>query len=189
MVAPKNFDQANALISRIMENAGGSANAYEDLVAEKPEPVQEVPETTPAEPEITDEDRLDGGDICVNGIAILPEGRTWFGSPPAIDEAYEPKGIVDEAGELLAVYEALCESVDVGTPRDAKLESGTYRTELGGHNWMLKDPVKDRLYYQEDVSSTYEVIHEGDIFIWVMQISDNDADLGYIHEGFVFLHK
>lgn len=43
---PQNFDQANALIARLMEGVGGSANAYEEPIKEDPEtPTQGAPDT------------------------------------------------------------------------------------------------------------------------------------------------
>lgn len=187
----RDFDQAGALIKRLMEGVGGSADAYEEPIVG---PVREEPASRAPEPPVDDEDTTVsfGEDIgiCVDGEVELPEDRSWWTNPPPITDEYEPFDVVEAAEELKAIYEAIVNSLETDEPQPVQLETGQVMTERQhGRTWVVKDTVKDRLYCQENSGGMYDVVDEDDTFIWVMQISDHDVDLGYIHEGYVFLHK
>jgi len=182
MVDHRDFDQASALISRLLEGVGGSADAYAAPVAPS---VPTEATTFNSEPLPCD----DG--ICVDGEAQAPEdGRDWWINPDPVTDDYEVVGAVEDSAELKVIWEAIHDSFYEDVPKSVKLDTGTYQTEKQtGGTWLLKDTVKDRLYCQEHVHGVYSIVDPDDIFIWVLSLSNRDADLGYMHEGWVFLHK
>ena len=208
----KDFNQAQALIKRLMEGVGGSADAYG-------QPEVQPPVTTPAMtatparkmPTLPDlgtllqpqpllpttradeEGKFDEGyDICLEGMT--DDRDTPVGGMPSISPEYVPAGVVESSVELKAVFNGFLRAIATGQPQPVKLESGTYQvlrptSRLG---WELHDIGKDYLYLQEIGGYSLAVIphaNEDDLFIWVMRASNHDLDLGYIHEGYVFLHK
>lgn len=210
----KDFNQAQALIRRLMEGVGGSADAYGQPEVQPPVatptmaaaparkmPVipdlaallQAQPQPLPAQPAdmSADEEIDEGYDICLEGMTDDERDIPVGGMPP-IDANYTPSGVVESSAELKAVFDGFLRAIATGQPQPVKLESGTYQvlrptSRLG---WELHDVAKDYLYLQETgVGTLGGFVNEDDLFIWVMRASNHDVDLGYIHEGYVFLHQ
>lgn len=197
----KDFDQAAALVRRLMEDAGGSADAYEKpLPSSNPTRDSEQAEETcflpdsllgPQEFGSQEEEEDDGS--CADGMVDWDAvgNRVWT-NPPPVDDGYSPKGVVEDSEELLAIYKGFEKARRTNEPQAVRLETGVYQIERPWKlekNWKLIDPVKDRLYLAEDVSGTFDIVSSEDLFIWVMPDSNRDGDLGYIHMGYVFLRK
>lgn len=194
MTAPKTFDQATALIARLMEGVGGSADAYEPPVAPTPASTQE-PRQLPEDDPVLRASKEDLPLDCLGGEAKSLTAEELAGLwiyPLPISDDYLIQGVVEDAGELKPIFEALEQSIISGKHVTVALESGSYATQKGanGLGWILIDPVKDRRYVQQiETGAAFKGVDEGDTFIWVMQESNHDVDLGYIHEGYVFLRN
>ena len=191
MTAPKKFDQVQALISRLMERVGGSADAYEPPAASELSPLKKkclLPEDDPVRRASEEDLPLD----CLGGEAKSLTAEELAGlwiCPLPISDDYAIHGVVEDAGELKPIFEAIEQSLIFGKHVTVALESGSYATQKGvSGGWKLIDPVKDRCYITQTMRG-YEAVAEGDTFIWVMQESDHDVDLGYLHEGYVFLRN
>ncbi len=191
MVEPKKFDQVQALIKRMMEGIGGSATAYEPPVATSPTPLQEeteLPEDDPVRRASEEDLPLD----CLSGEAKSLTAEELAGlwvCPHPISDDYTIHGVVEDAGELKPIFDALEQSAIFGKHVTVALESGNYATQkVVSGGWMLIDPVKDRRYVSQ-TTPCHEVVAEGDTFIWVRQESDHNVDLGYLHEGYIFLRN
>lgn len=182
----RDFNQAQALVKRLMEGMGGSADAY---APDSPEPQAGNVAPDPIEtalPEPT-EDCLEG---ALDWQAL--EGQLWTNPDPIDADRYEAYGVIEDSEELKAIYEAFRRCLRSGQPESVKLETGTYqlRKPTPKTGWELVDTVKDRLYMQQvDVHILGATAEDAEVFIWVAPASNPDQDLGYIHEGYVFLHK
>ncbi len=187
----RDFNQASALIKRLMEDVGGSADAYEQPLSSpgvvEGEPVGPVSLDLPDPAPIED----DCG-VCVDGTIDWEEvgDRVWTNPPPVSDE-YQHVGVVEDSPELLAIHKGFEQARFTGQPRQVSIESGTYPITKApaSSEWELIDTVKDRLYLSAWPAMYNNIVAEEDLFIWVMPESDTDVDLGYIHMGYVFMHK
>ena len=187
----KSFDQAGALISRLMEGVGGSADAYEEPLSD-PGPVKDEPEQPDnADTEFTGLQLLDD-DVCADGMVDWEEvgDRCWTSPPPVTDE-YQFHGVVEDNEELLAIFKGFEKARRKGETQMVTIETGTYPVEKRSaySGWTLVDTVKDRLYYEEHPSAFSDIVDEEDLFLWVTPESDQDVNLGYIHMGYVFTQK
>jgi hypothetical protein len=205
----KDFNQAQALINRLMEAHGGSADAYASPVAPTSAPTAK-PTTSrmPVIPDLAAFSRLQTPDPVVNAPVPTDEDdeecidgtidweglgdRVWTSPPPIDEDRYVAHGVVEDAEELDALYQGFRNAIKTGQPQSVKLESGIYQVLRHAHHlgWELRDSSKDRLYLQETgLANLAGFVEDTDTFIWVMTASNHDDDLGYIHEGYVFLHK
>ena len=202
----KDYNQARALIKRVMEGMGGSADAYEEPLSESKEVAPLLggdptwtqsgrPQGTPPAEEILTLPQGQEGEIdCIDGIVDWDKvgDRIWT-SPPPITEHYQSKGVVEDSQELLAIHKGFEKARSTGQPQVVQLETGMYQIEktMPTSGWILKDPVKSRNYVQEtNYLGLDRAVSEQDLFIWVIFPSNNhDVDLGYIHMGYVFLRK
>ncbi len=198
----KDFGQASALIKRLMEDVGGSADAYEEPLSSpgrvEEEPVgpaileDETPEELVDPASVEDFPEEDDCGVCVDGTIDWEEigDRVWTNPPPVSDE-YQSAGVVEDSAELLSIYKGFERARFSGEPQMVSIETGTYQIERAHQDsdWQLVDTVKDRFYIAEWPPTYNDVVAEGDLFIWVMPESDHDVDLGYIHMGYVFMHK
>ncbi len=181
------FDQAQALIKRVMEGVGGSADAYETPSAEVVSDLD-----LPTDGNVEDMEPK-GEESCVGGLIdwIAWGKRLVTVSDHPITNEYQYKGSVEGFSELLAIHRGLLKSWTHDQPQMVKLDTGTYPTSkptsIAG--WQLLDTAKDRLYLQEDVSGSYDVVHPDDLFFWVLRPDDRQNDLGYIQLGYVFMRK
>lgn len=187
-----NFDQAQALIDRLMESVGGSADAYEshtlEFLADKSSLADRKKDLV-FQTLVTDLPTLD----CLDGDAkdfTREELKGLWCSPPPITPEYQTHGVVEDAGELKLIFEGLEKSAKSEQSVTMNIDSGTHNTEaIFGGGWSVTDKVKDRLYILETGVCHYDVVNPEDTFIWVLQASDQDICLGYIHEGYVFMHS
>ena len=152
----ENFNQASALIKRLMEDVGGSVDAYEQplnstgLVLE-----EEQPSSEPQAEEAT----LDQ-DSCFDGILDFRRvGDKKWTSPVPITDEYECGGVVEDHEELLALYLGFEQAIRTGKPQLAVLDSGTYPIEKTSRQggWELRETIKNRVYCQETSTGTYSV--------------------------------
>jgi hypothetical protein len=188
-VSNTNFNQAEALIGRLMERVGGSSDAYEEPLS-APGVVEEEPAPTLAKTSEAPEDDITG-EVCTDGTVDWEAfGDQVWTNPPPVSDDYQPRGVVEDSEELLALYKGFQKALETGNPQIVTIESGMYQIEKSAPGvWQLKDLVKDRLYIQEDVSGHYDVVDPTDLFFWVVLASDADVDLGYVHMGYIFLRK
>lgn len=203
------FEEAEAQVQRLMEQAGGSIDAYETPKASELQPnpfgegdalpdakqdhglVVDNPEVY--HPSKEEEDLFAGASLDDDlagecGFGMGPEG---ISEPPPIGDEYEYHDVTERCGELDRVRAAFCLAKSSGIPQEVELDSGTYLTDRhtdGG--WVLADPEKN-IFYREEVGNLSG--HRGtELFIWVKRFSDPrapDVSYGYIHLNYVFLKK
>jgi len=197
----QSLGQADALIKRLMEGLGGSADAYEEcpkstgLVVEEVviDVVVEEEDLVKDTPDADDQDLLgDDEDLCITGDVDWDEvgNRVWTNPPPITDE-YTSAGVVEDCDELLVIYEGFEEARSSGQPQLITLETGSYEVvkPSSSSNWRLQDTVKDRFYAESHPAQYLGVVDEQDLFIWVTPGSEPCVDLGYIHMGYIFTRK
>jgi len=203
------FDDADNQVSRLMEVLGGSADAYE---APQPAPrEQQAPDTKKPNPfgdpnegsEDSNSDPLAGiiGDEPTPAEeAQVSEDESWDcgymldsdrpSRPAPLDGTYSYHAIVEDCGELKSIWDAFVEVIVDQQPKQVTLDSGTYeiiQTPPQGL-WALVDTFKDRKYLLEAGNLTGH-LKPGEKFIWVKSLTEVGRDFGYIHQGYVFLHK
>lgn len=205
------FEDSELQVRRLMEIAGGSSNAYDNpATPPSPTPVpQEEPLPSPSKPnpfedlvdamagvqgdEPTPEEEakfasgLDG--ICGNALEELA-GPSSDSRPKPLGPEYEFSVTVEKGGELSAIWDGFGWAAAEGKPREIQIDSGPAtikRTAEGA--WVLEDPQKNRKYLREDGNLAGHLTPGADAFIWVLDLSNSQPDLGYIHNGYVFLQK
>jgi hypothetical protein len=186
----EDYNQAAALINRLLEVHGGSINAYEEPLQEPepdpPSPLDRIfgPLPEGALPKVADNEESD----CLDGL--------WdriSNAPPPVSDEYEFWGVDHDSPELTVIYAGFETARQTGQPQIVALETGQYILDrnptTGG--WQLEDTVKGRFYSTEVLPGARfgPKAKEGDLFIWVMPTSNKDVSLGYIHQGYVFLLK
>ncbi len=144
------------------------------------------PDVAPPDPEsVPDEvDGLIWGDVT--GLVLLAE------CPDPIEDCYAYQGTVYANDELKDIYHAFRFAQRTGEPQTVILESGQYEMTLqhGSESWELHDTGKGRFYHQQDIHtmpSGTEGISDDDLFIWVIPDDEEDEDLGYLHNQWVFI--
>lgn len=210
----KSFEETQFQVTRLMEVAGGSANAYDrppdslnpDKSTENVEgnPFAEGDESPPdhglvVEDEAPSEHELvlvDGEPTTKSGfggcITFMPEMPRPGGRPDGSidDNRYELYAAVEQCGELANVWRALTKTLMSKEGATAKLDTGEATYERGPNNcWILDDPVKNKRYLLESSDLQGLLDRNHDSLLWVMAIDDSDQDFGYIHNGYVFLVK
>jgi len=100
---------------------------------------------------------------------------------------YQPIGFVENLGELNVIYSALVKCARGNPVEQVKLDSGTFPVQRRASTWVIEDSVKGIEYTWENVSQMYpRAIREEDNFVWVTLTSER-KDLGYLHNGSVFI--
>ena len=167
----KSYAEAAEEISRLLENLGGSANAY----SSSPSPVKNT--FTPAEEPPQLERFAPDNEFC-GSFPLFPPGA----SAPQIP-GFSCRGSVDDAGELQAVYDLIESLAFLGTPEgvpSVTLETGTYFPRLlsDGKSWEIEDTQKGILYRQQPGTD--------DLCITVQRTQDQKV-LGHLMNGWVLL--
>jgi hypothetical protein len=189
------FDQAQALVKRLMEDVGGSADAYEPPLDPSGAPNE------PGEEETEVSGSSDDADLgiwtasaptsdyepeeCADGdIQWPPEGVCWT-NPDPVNDNYVSRGVVEDHAELLSLWKAFEAAIETGESQEAEMDSGPLNVEVSQTSPLisLEDTVKDRCYLYDCRGAA-----AGIIMIWVNTLSTR-ADLGYIQDGYVFLRK
>jgi hypothetical protein len=127
---------------------------------------------------------------CLTDMYILEN------APPSVEGCYELLGDSISYGELYEIYTSFKFAQKTGELQTVTLDNGLFEMTPnygGGVDMTLHDTVKGRKYVQQSSHSPhdgegYENVKEGDLFIWVIS-DDQEEDLGYIHNQWVFLRK
>lgn len=134
------------------------------------------------------------------------DGKFWSGmlndvyipsAPVPMESCYKLFGSVfkDGCAELEAIYNAFGDAVRTGEPQTVHLDSGDVEMELRGNDWQVFDAAKSRHYIQQTTHGAggmddhYDLIEEGDLFVWVIDDESDEDDLGYLHNKWVFLRE
>ncbi len=219
----KSFEETQFQVTRLMEVAGGSANAYDEppvssnpnepTVSVEGNPFAEEDKSPPAHglvvedepinvtPASNDEARKDFEAHYAQHTQLQPGwcGTRAPGDYEEDDLLFVPENIdpntydffkpVEDCGELEAIWEAFSDTLACEEGGTAQLETGpaTFKKNHVGC-WILDDPVKNKRYLQETGNLRGELA-EGQNFLWVMSLDEQETDFGYIHDGYVFLVK
>jgi hypothetical protein len=144
-------------------------------------------------PDIDIDDKQEDGKFwsCMLNDVYIPS------APVPMESCYSLFGSVfkDGAGELEEIYNAFNDAVRTGEPQTVSLDSGNVEMELLGNDWRIFDAAKNRQYVQQTMHGAggmddhYDLIEEGDLFVWVIDSASDEDDLGYLHNKWVFLRE
>lgn len=118
-------------------------------------------------------------------------------APQPMEPCYKLFGSVfkDGCAELEEIFNAFNDAVRTGEPQTVSLDSGNVEMELRGNDWRIYDAEKGRQYIQQTMHGTsceghnYDLIEDGDLFVWVIDDDADEDDLGYLHNKWVFLRE
>jgi hypothetical protein len=213
-----NWDQAQALMSRVEQMAGGSIDAY---AAETPEDVQQILKPTPSERNYeetglrVEEDpeevasaapdvmaynpNLDFGETDMSADDVFdPEGlavgvlnamRSTGALAPDAIQGYAFHACSVDCGELDQVVDGFME-VEDGLPNiEVVLDSGKYQMQQGAESPIqLVDAVKNRTYRK----GLPELKDLDPLKLWILvydSLKPANQPLGYIYDGWVYLQE
>jgi len=245
----ESFEDACRQVKRVLEEVGGSANAYDDFPTPSSTPLtpenkvsweeairgtatsvtdplpnsQENPFSSSNSPD-PEEEPFVIGELITNeeiletfeDLGLSPtceslsdvyermvkerKGDQWecagnitldqIRVPNPIDsDRYYRAGIIENMGELEEIYKVLTRLARGRSVDTVTLDSGTYKPYSKGSVFIIDDEKKGLQYMWENTSRLHgNVVMENDHFIWVIRLEDQE-DLGYIHNGYVFLTR
>ncbi len=109
-----------------------------------------------------------------------------------ISDDYEPRGLVEEGGELAQLYSGFVSAILFKQAGCIDLDSGPYKmTGTARDGFILVDVAKGLAYVME-ISRCGEMdeVEQDALFIWILRDDDRDGDaLGYILNGWVFARR
>jgi len=195
------FERAQSEVGRMLEDLGGSANAYEQAKTrsaqadvnpfQNPEPLDTSDHPHDDEPETlfggTGDDSRPVDEALCGGSVEEPRGFSPF---PPISERYELVGNVEDMGELSDLFDAFVHASLTKEPGEVKMQTGTYEILCTENGWCLLDGAKGLRYLLDDgeASNMDPDVQLDDTVVWVIRARD-DADLGYIHQGWVYHNR
>lgn len=117
--------------------------------------------------------------------------------PEVIDaEAYSFHNVVECSGNLEAVWKAFEMARRTGEPQRLELPDRSLQMERKHDCWEIRDEQANLWYLEagENDVLAQQALEAGDLFIWVIPIIEGQdsalvEDLGYIHNGYVFMRR
>lgn len=178
-----------------MDNPLDQQTVIEEVGEDYPTPADElaffaeqgITHPKDADPEPEDSPDFDGKFWdCMTGHVLNDQ------APKPVEEKYKMLGSVVAYGELKDIYDAFKWAQETGEPQTVTIESGTYEMtpSFNSSDMVLHDTGKGRRYVQQTHHACvegYDQIEEGDLFVWVIDDTADEDDLGYIHNRWVFV--
>lgn len=148
----------------------------------------EAPEEVPSEAEVAETEDEGALDWCATGLEDLEESLI----PEPLDDEHQYHDIVENAGSLDPFWQTIVRSHNTGKPQSVMIEGRELTSRRVAGCWEILDKEMGLRYLQagETDIDLKGFLEDKDLFVWVLPSSDSFAeDLGYIHNGYVFLRK